>query len=115
MKSMLFTLVIFLTIAAQKCTKQQKSLIPSCIQQKNDQIKQQPKWNPSAEVYEYNYKGKRVFFFSGNCCDQYNEVYDENCKYICAPTGGINGKGDRKCQDFISTATKVKLIWKDER
>jgi len=115
MKSMLFTLVIFLTIAVQKFTKQQELTIPACIQQKIDAIKQQPKWNPPAEVHEYNYNGKRIFFFSSNCCNQYNEVYDENCNYVCAPTGGITGKGDRKCGDFISNATKVKLVWKDER
>lgn len=115
MKSILFTLVIFLTIAAEKCKKEQEEKVPACIQQKIDEIRKQPKWNPSAQVYEYNYNGKRVFYFSGNCCDQFNQVFDENCNYICAPSGGITGKGDRKCDDFNSTAKKVRLIWKDER
>jgi hypothetical protein len=115
MKSILFTLVIFLTIAAQKCKKERGDNIPSCIQQKIDEIKKQPKWNPPAEVYEYKYNGKRVFYFSSNCCDQYNTVYDESCNYVCAPSGGITGKGDAKCADFNSKAEKVRLVWKDER
>lgn len=114
MKSFLFTLVIFLTIAAKKCGTQNES-IPTCIQQKIDQIKKQPKWNPPAEVHEYNYKGKRVFYFSSNCCDQYNVVYDENCNYVCAPSGGYTGKGDGKCADFKENAKEVRLVWKDER
>jgi hypothetical protein len=115
MKSILFTLITFLTIAAQKCQKQKKSAIPACIQQKIDQIKKEPKWNPPAEVHEYIYKDKTVFYFSSNCCDQYNVVYDENCNIICAPSGGITGKGDNKCADFNENAREVRLIWKDDR
>ena len=115
MKSVLFTIVIFLTIAAQKCRKEIEDPIPACIQEKIDQIKREPKWNPPAEVYEYRYNGRRVFYFSSNCCDQLNGVYDEKCNWICAPSGGITGKGDMKCSDFNENATKVKLVWKDER
>lgn len=115
MKSILFTLTIFLTIAAQKCRKDISANIPECIQQKINQIKKEPRWNPPAEVIEYEYMGKRVFYFSGNCCDQYNIVVDDNCNYICAPSGGLTGKGDRKCEDFIANAKKVGLVWKDER
>lgn len=115
MKSLLFTLVIFLTIAAKKCKRENGNLIPVCIQQKIEQIKKEPKWNPPAEVHEYQYKGQRVFYFSSNCCDQYNILYDENCNVICAPVGGITGKGDNKCADFKETAKETRLIWKDER
>lgn len=114
MKSFLFTLVIFLTIAAEKC-KQANEKIPACIQQKIDQIKKEPKWNPPAEVYEYRYNGKKVFYFSSNCCDRYNEVFDEDCNYVCAPSGGYTGKGDNKCPDFTASATKIRLVWKDDR
>ena len=115
MKSFLVSLVIFLTIGAKKCKEGGKEKIPSCIQQKIDQIKKEPKWNPPAEVHEYSYNGKRVFYFSSNCCDRYNEVYDENCNYVCAPSGGYSGKGDMKCPDFKDNAKEVRLIWKDER
>ena len=114
MKSVLFTLTILLAVAARKCNSPKEAL-PSCIQEKIAAIKQQPRWNPPAEVYEYEYEGKRVFYFSSDCCDQLNTVVDENCNYICAPSGGITGKGDRKCDNFTETARKVRLVWKDER
>lgn len=99
---------------ALQCNKQ-KSETPSCIQLKIDQIKTVPKWNPPAEVNEYIYQGKHVYLFSADCCDQYNELFDSKCNYICAPSGGITGDGDRKCTDFRTAAQFVKLVWKDPR
>lgn len=115
MKSLLLTAIVVLVTAAQKCKKQNQDRLPACVQQKIEDIKKQPKWNPPAEVHEYLYNGKRVFYFSSPCCDQYNVVYDEDCNYICAPSGGYTGKGDKKCEDFESKAQHVKLVWKDDR
>jgi hypothetical protein len=114
MKALLFLSVILASLAQRECNKQ-KTLVPSCIQARIDTIKQQPRWNPPAEVTEYRYNGKRVFLFSSNCCDQYNEVVDESCQYICAPSGGFTGKGDGKCPDFGEKAELVKVVWKDDR
>jgi hypothetical protein len=113
MKYLVLTLSLPLLLALQ-CNKQ-KGEIPSCIQEKIDQIKAVPKWNPPAEVNEYIYQGKHVYLFSADCCDQYNELFDGNCNYICAPSGGITGSGDMKCADFRNAAQFVKLIWKDPR
>ena len=113
MKTLL--LLFTLTIGAHRCHKDIEKSIPACIQAKIDEIKNQNVWNPPAEVHEYSYQGKRVFYFTSNCCDQYNVVYDEECHYLCAPSGGITGRGDNKCPDFNSTAHEVRLVWKDPR
>lgn len=89
--------------------------IPACIQAKIDSIKNVPVWNPPASVYSYMYKNQTVYSFSADCCDQYNVVYDSNCKVICSPSGGIIGNGDGRCPDFQKTATNEILIWKDNR
>lgn len=104
----------FPALFGHQCGKN-KTRIPVCVQQRIDSIKAEPKWNPPAEVNEYVYKGKRVFLFTSNCCDQYIMLYDGTCNYICAPSGGFTGKGDGKCTDFYENAKHVKLIWKDER
>ena len=96
------------------CSKTKKE-IPACVQQKIEQIRAEPKWNPPAEVNEYIYRGQHVFLFTSNCCDQYIMLYDGSCNYICAPSGGIAGHGDNKCPDFYNQATHVKLVWKDPR
>ena len=86
-----------------------------CINKKIAAIKLKAKWNPPASVNEYIYQGKHVYLFSADCCDQYNELYDEDCNKICAPSGGITGHGDMKCTDFSTMAQFVKLVWKDPR
>ncbi|MDQ3279363.1 MAG: hypothetical protein M3Q06_13625 [Bacteroidota bacterium] len=110
-----FAGIFLLTVLAQTCSKKSDSNIPSCIQARIDAIRQQPKWNPPASVTEYRYQGRTVYLFSSNCCDQYNEVVDAACNYICAPSGGMTGKGDRKCADFNEKAEKIKVVWQDER
>lgn len=109
---------IFLLLALpffnQTCNKSKDS-VPSCIQQKIDSIRKEPKWNPPAEVNEYTYEGKQVFLFSSPCCDQYNNLYDKDCNLICAPSGGYTGKGDNKCPGFAEKAKHVRLVWKDDR
>jgi hypothetical protein len=107
-------LILIPVMLAGDCNKKANE-ISSCIQQKIDVIKTLPKWNPPATVNEYIYQGKHVYLFSADCCDQYHELYDENCNYICAPSGGITGKGDGKCPDFSSASQFVKLVWKDSR
>lgn len=89
--------------------------IPACIQKKIDSIKQLPVWNPPAEINEYDYAGRKLYLISADCCDVYSAVMDSNCTYICAPSGGITGKGDRKCVDFFDKAKLVRLVWKDNR
>ncbi|HEX2608706.1 MAG TPA: hypothetical protein VHK91_15065 [Flavisolibacter sp.] len=115
MKSYIFTAAVLLLIAAQKCKRESKAAIPACIQQRIDAIKKEPKWNPAAQVDLYRYNGKEVYYFSSNCCDQYNQVTDANCTTICAPSGGITGRGDRQCDDFNEKAQFIRTIWKDER
>lgn len=102
-------------VMASDCNKSKQSVTPACIQQKIDQIKAQPKWNPPAEVNEYTYNGQQVFLFSSPCCDQYNMLYDANCNTLCAPSGGFTGKGDNKCPDFKDKAKHVRVVWKDDR
>ena len=88
---------------------------PSCILTKIDSIKKEPVWNPPAEIYEYEYQGKKVYAISSNCCDFFNTVVDSDCNYICAPSGGFTGRGDGKCKDFFKEAKQLRLVWKDER
>jgi hypothetical protein len=89
--------------------------IPACIQQKIDSIKQLPVWNPPAEISEYDYGKRNVYLISAKCCDFFSVAVDANCNYVCAPSGGFTGKGDRKCVDFNEKAKLVRLVWKDER
>ena len=75
---------------------------PGCITEKINEIKSQPVQNPPATVWEYTYKGGKVYYIVAPCCDQLNPLYNSNCNIICHPDGGIANQGDEKCVDFFN-------------
>ena len=115
--SIYFFSILFLILACHRKSPAATSDkgIPTCIQKKIDSIKQQPVWNPPAEIHEYEYNGKKVYLISADCCDFFTTAVDENCNYVCAPSGGFTGRGDGKCKDFNQNAKMIKVVWKDER
>jgi hypothetical protein len=88
--------------------------VPACIRQLIDDGKKATPPATPLQVDEYLFKGKTVYLVTADCCDFFNVVYDDSCKAICAPSGGITGRGDGKCPEFSKDATHVKLIWKKE-
>lgn len=87
---------------------------PSCVQNKIRQIRSEPVRNPPAQVWKWEVDGQTYYYFTSPCCDQYNYLYDENCKVVCAPDGGFTGRGDGKCPVFKGEIRKT-LVWKDDR
>lgn len=86
---------------------------PQCITKKINELKNKSVQRPPASVWEFEYKGKKVYYIPADCCDRFNPLYDKKCNVICHPDGGITGKGDGKCPDF--SRKNEKLIWKDDR
>jgi hypothetical protein len=115
MVKVFLSLALLTLVARESCSKNKEAGVPACIQARIDSIKAQPKWNPPARVDEYEYRGRTVYLFSAPCCDQYHVAYDGECTYVCAPSGGMTGKGDRKCTDFAHEAKLVRTVWKDPR
>lgn len=98
--------------AGQENTEAAKDSIPACVQKLIDAGSKEIPDAP-LQVDEYLYKNKKVFLLTAQCCDQFNILYDDSCKAICAPSGGFTGRGDGKCTDFDSTAKHIKLLWKN--
>jgi hypothetical protein len=89
--------------------------IPPCIQQKIDSIKVSPNRSPPAEVHLWNFEGRKVYLFNAPCCGEYVKVMDENCEYVCSPSGGPLQYGDSLCTNFYQDAKYVGLIFRDDR
>jgi len=53
-----------------------------------------PKGNPPRSITQYLYKGQTVYYVPAQCCDQYSDLYDENCNFLGHPDGGFSGAGD---------------------
>lgn len=59
-------------------------------------------------VEECSYKGGKGYFYTSDCCDQFNHFYSEKGTKLCS-TGGFSGKGDGKCP--ILNIKSCKNIW----
>ena len=101
-------ILITCLLAMVACSKKNETThYPACVQTVID--------NGSAdltEILEYRYNNQTVYLFGSACCDRLNFLYDVNCRQLCAPTGGISGQGDGRCNDFIQNAVLVKTVWK---
>lgn len=93
------------------CSSQQDKIrLPRWLHDKIVQAERNP--GSFEEVWVYKYKGQSVYLFLPGCCDRYSELYDESGKLICKPGGGITGKGDGKCRNFIKKRKYGVLLWK---
>ncbi len=70
--------------------------------------------SPITDIKSYIYNNKLVYLinFDAGCCDQFSAVLkDETGKTICHPFGGISGKGDMQCVDFMRDKSNEKFVW----
>ena len=80
-----------------------------------EQFKAEPVGNPPQSIWRYNYQGQVVYYVPAQCCDMFSTLYDADGNVICAPNGGIDGKGDGRCEDFLAQRTQEQLVWQDPR
>ncbi len=97
------------------CASATQASNPAWLDQLISQIKNAPVGNPPLSVWEYEYNGQMVYFVPAHCCDITSTVYDAQGAVLCAPDGGLTGKGDGRCSDFFDKRTKEQLIWQDTR
>ncbi|WP_299706333.1 hypothetical protein [uncultured Pontibacter sp.] len=119
-------LVLALLILATGCQTSEKSA-PNTEQKDKDmaqtawlselvrELEQEPVANPPARVYRYLYNEQEVYYLTGRCCDIPGKLYDVEGNLLCEPDGGITGKGDGRCPDFVDVRTNETLIWEDKR
>jgi hypothetical protein len=79
------------------------------------QIGSEPVTNPPTAIYSYDYRGGTVYFRPSRCCDIRSELYDAGGALICQPDGGLTGKGDGRCPDFLAVRTNERVVWLDPR
>lgn len=92
-----------------------QSTNPAWVDQLIAEFQSEPVGNPPQSIYKYDYKGQTVYYIPPQCCDQYSRLYDANGSIICAPDGGLTGRGDGKCSDFFIESTNRTSIWRDNR
>ncbi len=88
--------------------------VPGCVEEKIKEVKRRDVHNPPASVWKWEVDGNTYFYFTSDCCDQLNYLYDDKCNVVCAPDGGISGTGDGNCPEFEGELIKT-LVWEDDR
>lgn len=88
--------------------------LPACVRALIDKFKSEEFKNPPRKIYSYLYAGKKVYYVTAVCCDNYSDLYNDSCRLIAHPDGGITGRGDGKITEF-ETAKNQKLLWEDSR
>ena len=79
------------------------------------QFQNAPVGNPPQFIWKYDYQQRVVYYIPPQCCDQYSQLYDASGGLICAPDGGITGRGDGLCPDFLNLRKNEVLVWRDPR
>jgi hypothetical protein len=85
------------------------------LQAKIWEFQSQPVANPPRVVSKAVYEGKTVYHISAACCDMPSQLFDEDGKLICYPSGGIAGGGDGKCKQFVLDKPAMSTVWQDAR
>lgn len=75
----------------------------------------EPVANPPRRIIRYRYRNQFVYYVPPVCCDRPSILYDTRGKVLCAPDGGITGRGDGKCADLRRKRSDQLLIWSDKR
>jgi hypothetical protein len=78
-------------------------------------LESQPVANPPAFIARYDYGGRVVYYLPPRCCDIPSNVYSADGTIICNADGGLTGKGDGRCPDFLSTRKNETIVWRDPR
>ncbi len=79
------------------------------------QFKAEPVANPPHRIQSYRYRDQTVYYVPPSCCDQPSTLYDAKGEVICAPDGGMTGRGDGRCADFYQQRSDELLVWSDPR
>ena len=58
-------------------------------------------------ISKYLLDGRPLYLIPSPCCDQFNYLYTPEGRAICAPAGGITGRGDGRCPAGIKPASEA--------
>lgn len=88
---------------------------PKWVQDLIAKLQAEPVANPPAFLIRYSHAGTSYYYLPPRCCDIPGKLFNAEGKAICAPDGGLTGKGDGRCPDFVHGLKNGVKIWEDQR
>jgi len=114
MKILIFALLISLVGACRSAKVQGSDPLPLCLRKQIEKLSAEP-GNSPISVTQYEYKGDTVYYMKAACCDNFNIVYDKDCRVLGYPDGGFTGRGDGSLPGFFSVAKKGPVVWENKQ
>ena len=111
----LMVMILMVSGLAAGCAPATPSGNPAWVDTLIEEFQNAPVGNPPQSVWRYEYADQIVYFVPAQCCDMFSTLYDAEGTVLCAPNGGLDGRGDGRCADFHSQRTAEALIWEDPR
>ena len=97
------------------CAGPTQSANPAWVDALIDGFEAAPVGNPPQSIWRYDYNGQVVYFVPAQCCDMFSSLLDAEGNSLCAPDGGLDGRGDGRCPGFAAERTDEQLVWQDAR
>lgn len=111
-KSPFFFFLIIFFVSCSTSKDLAKDKLPSCIKTIITELSKEPGNTPHS-VTQYEYQGMTVYYLKAACCDNFNIVYDKDCKILGYPDGGLTGRGDGRLPDFWKEAKNGVVLWEN--
>jgi hypothetical protein len=89
--------------------------VPEWLLSSIRQLEAEPVANPPAFIARYEYRGEPVYYVPARCCDIWSTLFRVDGTIVCHPDGGLSGRGDGGCPDFLTRRTKEQIVWRDPR
>ncbi|MCK4739384.1 MAG: hypothetical protein KAT46_05490 [Deltaproteobacteria bacterium] len=110
----LFLSVLLVLTGARSIANASDNKHPQWVYELIEKLGSSPVANPPAKVIQSIYNNSTVYLLPPRCCDIQSVLYSEEGEIICNPSGGLSGRGDGRCTDFIFKKDST-IIWEDLR
>lgn len=110
--------VLCLLVVATACARENPlapTSTPAWLVSLTRQLEAEPVANPPAYIARYEYKGQAVYYLPARCCDIWSNLYRADGTILCHPDGGLTGRGDGQCPEFLAERKNEQIVWRDSR
>ncbi len=109
------SLLLGLILAGPAACANHPSSNPAWLDRLVAEFEAAPVANPPHRILRYRYRAQTDYYVPPSCCDQPSTLYDETGNRLCAPEGGLSGRGDGRCADFHDRRSDESVLWSDPR
>jgi hypothetical protein len=71
------------------------------IVQEIRRLESDPSAKPTLPLRRVRYLGRQAYLLMSPCCDLVNHLYSADGRFLCAPSGGLTGRGDGRCRGKV--------------